>query len=160
MELLIGSYDLKLDSKVRLSLPMPHRLAMKVQPTSEVMLTIGADGCIVLGDLDTFGNDYLSKLSRLDWTRAEDRALLRDMAPRTFRIRIDSEGRVTIPQALQQWGALKAGDTVRAQGMGRYIEIWEVRRLEELSGRGTSFEDRLERRLGQPEPGTSSQGNG
>ena len=156
MEPLIGSYDLKLDSKVRLSLPLAHRLVMKVQPTNEVMMTVGADGCIVVGDIETYGSDYLSKLQRLDWTRAGDRALLRDMAPRTFRIRIDSEGRVTVPQALQQWAGLKAGDTVRVQGMGKFLEVWEVRRLDGLAGRGASYEDRLEQRLGQPVPGEDS----
>ena len=158
MKPLIGSYDVKLDAKMRLSLPMPFRLAMKVQPTSEIMLTIGADGCIVLGDLETFGADYLSKIQRLDWTRGEDRALLRDMAPHTFRVRLDSQGRITIPQALQQWAGLKAGDAARAQGMGCYIELWEVRRLEGLPGRGKSYEDRLERLLGQRAPEGPSQG--
>ncbi|HVP39527.1 MAG TPA: hypothetical protein VMS93_10125 [Candidatus Saccharimonadales bacterium] len=160
MELLIGSYDLKLDSKMRVSLPQQFRLALKVQPTNEVLLTVGADGCVVLGDVDHYGTDYLDKLGRLDWTRAEDRALLRDMAPRTFRVRIDSECRVTLPPALVQWAGLKAGDTVRAQGMSRYIEMWEVRRLETLAARGTSFEDRLERRLGQVEPPRPSESNG
>jgi MraZ protein len=152
MEPLVGSYELKLDAKLRLSLPLPLRRAMGVQTDDEIMLTIGADGCVAGVDLGGWAERYLPRLQQLSWTRAEDRALLRDMAPRTFKVRIDTENRITMPSPLLQWGGMKAGSTVHVQGLVGHFEIWETSRLEARDHDGTSFEERLEHRLGvQPE---------
>ncbi|MBI5837399.1 MAG: hypothetical protein HZB25_09150 [Candidatus Eisenbacteria bacterium] len=158
---LVGGYDQVLDAKARVNLPIAHRLIMRVQPGNDVLLTIGAEGCLQLGDADgEWALDFLSKLRQLDWTRANDRALLRDLAPRTFRVKIDSEGRVNIPPVLVQWAGLKPGTKVRCQGAGRNVEIWNIGRVEALPTRGASFEDRLEKRFGQGAEGQPAGENG
>ena len=154
MEPLIGSYDLKLDSKVRLSLPLAFRKAMGVHTDDEIMLTLGPDGCVAGMDIPSWNERYLPRLMSLSWTRGEDRSLLRDIGPRSFRVRIDSENRVIVPGTLLTWAGIRPGDTVAVQGVFGHFEIWEPSRLEAREGGGTTFEDRLERRLGDTPDGS------
>src|SRR5262249_14757297 len=91
------------------------------------------------------------KLKSLSWARSDDRQLLRDIAPRTFKIRIDSENRISIPDPLKSWAGIKDGDTVHVQGLIGHFEIWEDSRLNKRDGGGGSFESRLESRLGRSE---------
>lgn len=134
--------------KNRCSLPLAFRKSMGVHSEDEIMLTLGPDGCVAGMDIPSWGERYLPKLMSLGWSRSEDRALLRDIGPRTFRVRIDTENRIAVPAPLMQWAGIKPGDTVHAQGMLGHFEIWEASRLEAREGAGTTFEDRLERRLG------------
>ena len=157
MELLVGSTELKLDSKQRLSLPLSIRKAMGVMSEDEIMLTIGMDGCIAGADLGRWKENFMPRLQRLSWTRAADRDLLREIAPRTFKLRIDTENRVTLPVPLLQWAGLKAGDAVVVQGTFSHFEVWEAGRHANRRLGQSPVEGRVEDRLGSdPQPEADS----
>ncbi len=155
MDALIGSYELKLDSKMRLGLPLPLRLAMRVQTENDLMLMAGPDGCIVGMGTEEFSERYQPRLNSLDYFQKADRFLLRSMGGRAFRVRIDTENRICLNAVLTDLAGLDAGDSAMVVGMIQHFEIWAKPRLEAYMKQDASFEDQLENRFGGAGPETT-----
>lgn len=115
---LLGTHSYQLDPKGRLSLPARFRDAF----ADGAWLTMGQDGC-------------LFAFPRAEWERrstevgasplsdADGRAYARLFFGSTEETRLDSQGRLTIPQRLREAGGM-AKDVV-VLGVRERMEIWD-----------------------------------
>jgi MraZ protein len=115
---LLGAHSYQLDPKGRLSLPARFREAL----TDGVWLTIGQDGC-------------LFAFPRVEWERradevsssplsdAEGRAYARLFFGSSDELRLDGQGRLTLPGRLRE--AVAIDKDVVVLGVRDRMEIWD-----------------------------------
>jgi MraZ protein len=115
---LLGTHSYQLDPKGRVSLPARFREAF----ADGVWLTIGQDGCLYV-------------FPRAEWERradevassplsdADGRAFSRLFFARADEARLDSQGRVTIPQRLRD--AAGINKDVVVLGVRDRMEVWD-----------------------------------
>ena len=110
--LLTGEYINKVDDKGRLMIPSKLRSALS---SSQVVASKGLDGsCIALFPPDFFDKTFSFAISGDDG------------------LDFDSSGRVNLPQSLRTYAGIDLRSEVTILGMGKYIEIWNPEKYNEL----------------------------
>jgi len=123
MPLFLSTYANKVDKKGRISVPAPFRATLTGQAFQGVVL-FKATGHACLEGFDFGTMDELSR--RLDhfdlFSNAQD-----DLATAIFgeavQCPFDSEGRISVPQALLDFAKIDEGATF--VGLGRKFQIWD-----------------------------------
>ena len=115
--LLTGEYINKVDDKGRLMIPSKLRSALS---SSQVVASKGLDGsCIALFPPDFFDKTFSFAISGDDGTSSQS-------------LDFDSSGRVNLPQSLRTYAGIDLRSEVTILGMGKYIEIWNPEKYNEL----------------------------
>lgn len=116
----IGEYRHTIDEKNRLIIPSCFRQ----------ILTGEKDGCVITRGLD--GSLFLypfsewqslgERLKNFSTNRSEHRAFLRIFFSGAHRIKLDAQGRITLPQPLKEYARIK--EKVVIIGAFNKLEIW------------------------------------
>jgi MraZ protein len=115
--MIIGQYNYNLDPKKRLTIPPKFRSVL----SKGAILTRGIDGCLFLYPQKQW-NELAEKLSKLPLSQANARSFARVMIAGAMDVKLDSLGRILIPDYLKDYAELDK--KVVIAGLYDRIEIW------------------------------------
>lgn len=113
----IGEYSHTVDEKGRLNVPAKFRR----QLSKGVVVTRGLDGCLFLYTQGEW-EKMAEKLAALPISQKGSRAFARLMLAGAWDAKLDSQGRVMLPDYLRQYA--KLGKHVTIAGLYNRVEIW------------------------------------
>lgn len=114
----IGEYRHNIDSKGRLAIPAKLRKEL----SKGAVVTRGLDNCLFLYPQAEW-KKIAEKLSNLPISQSKARAFSRLMLAGAMDVDLDNQGRVTLPEYLRDFAALKKKTIVA--GMFDRLEIWD-----------------------------------
>jgi len=114
----IGEYSHTIDDKGRLAVPVKFRMRL----AEGAVITRGLDNCLFLYPRDEW-QKMADKLANLPISQANTRGFVRMMLAGAMDVKLDSQGRVLIPDYLRRFANLKK-ETVVA-GLFNRLEIWD-----------------------------------
>ncbi len=114
----IGEYNHNLDDKGRLAIPAKFRNILK----KGAVVTKGLDNCLFLYSKDKF-EEMAKKFASLPISQAKARAFARHMLAGAMDLEFDNQGRITLPEYLRRFSALKK--KVIVAGLYDHLEIWD-----------------------------------
>ncbi|MDD3285109.1 MAG: division/cell wall cluster transcriptional repressor MraZ [Patescibacteria group bacterium] len=114
----IGEYNHNLDDKGRLAIPAKFRAILK----KGAVVTKGLDNCLFLYSKEQF-EKIAQKFASLPISQAKARAFSRHMLAGAMDVDFDNQGRITLPEYLRKFSALKKG--VIIAGLYNHLEIWD-----------------------------------
>ena len=120
----IGEYHYKIDEKWRLAIPPKFRLSLK----RGVVVTRGIDMCLFLYP-KTEWQKLALKLSRLPISQSKTRAFSRLMLTGAMDLKIDRQGRITLPDYLREYAKIKKNVVIA--GVYNRLEIWDEKEWED-----------------------------
>lgn len=115
--MIIGQYSYNLDPKKRLTIPTKFRSVL----SDGAVLTRGIDGCLFLYPQKQW-EELAEKLSKLPLSEQNARNFARVMLAGAMDVKIDSLGRILVPDYLKDYAALDK--KVVIAGLYDRIEIW------------------------------------
>jgi len=115
--MIIGQYSYNLDPKKRLTIPTKFRSVL----SDGAVLTRGIDGCLFLYPLKQW-EELAEKMSKLPLSAVNARNFARVMLAGAMDVKIDSLGRILIPDYLKDYALLDK--KVVIAGLYDRIEIW------------------------------------
>lgn len=116
--MLIGEYQHTIDAKKRLALPSKFRTKLG----KSVVITKGFESCLVVYTEKEW-KDKSDKLGKLSSTQVEARGLARIMLAGAMSVKLDSLGRILIPDYLKKYAGLKKNVVIC--GLFNRLEIWD-----------------------------------
>jgi len=119
--MIIGQYNYNLDPKKRLTIPTKFRNVL----SDGAILTRGIDGCLFLYPQKQW-DELAEKLSKLPLSQSSARSFSRVMIAGAMDVKIDSLGRILIPDYLKDYA--KLDKKVVIAGLYDRIEIWDEER--------------------------------
>ncbi len=114
----IGEYNHALDEKGRLAVPTKFRIDFK----SGAVVTKGLDNCLFVFTKKAW-QELADKLSKLPISQSKSRAFARLMLAGAMDLKLDKQGRITLPDYLRKYGNLKKKSIVA--GVFNRLEIWD-----------------------------------
>ena len=115
--MLIGEFTHSIDTKNRCALPAKFRKEMG----KKVVVTRGLDSCLSVYTVSSW-KKISEKLESLSMTKANERAFNRFMLSGAVEVDVDSQGRILVPDYLQEFA--KIDKKVVWTGAGDKAEIW------------------------------------
>jgi len=115
--MLLGEYELKIDHKGRLAIPVRFREAFR----GGLVLSRGFDKCLIAYTTAEWAK-AAEKLASLPLTQLNTRRISRFTFSGAFDLEPDRQGRVIIPQTLRQYAGID--DEVVAVGAYSHLQIW------------------------------------
>ena len=123
--MLSGEYRHNIDLKGRVIIPSKIRYEMG----NSIVITRGLDGCLFGYNEKTWEN-IMQKLSTLPYTKSDVRKYTRFMTSGAITLEFDKQGRINIPNYLNQYASLEK--EVVIVGVIDRIEIWSCDKWEEF----------------------------
>jgi MraZ protein len=114
----IGEYSHSLDDKNRLALPAKFRASLK----SGAVVTRGLDNCLFVFT-KTDWQKMVDKISELPIGKSDARGFSRIMLAGAMDVKLDSLGRVLLPDYLKKYAGLNKKIVVA--GLYSRLEIWD-----------------------------------
>lgn len=114
----IGEYLHSIDTKNRLALPAKFRAALK----SGAVVTRGLDNCLFVFTQQDW-QKLVDKITELPIGKADARGFSRIMLAGAMDVKIDSLGRILLPDYLKSYASLKK--KVVVAGLYNRLEIWD-----------------------------------
>ena len=114
----IGEYNHNLDNKNRLALPSKFRAQLK----NNAVVTRGLDNCLfIFTKIDW--QKMVDKITELPIGKADARGFSRIMLAGAMDVKLDSLGRILLPDYLKKYANLKKKTVVA--GLYNRLEIWD-----------------------------------
>ena len=123
--MLSGEYRHSIDLKGRVIIPSKIRDEMG----SKIVITRGLDGCL-FGYNEKIWESILEKLNTLPFTKKDARNFTRFMTSGAITLEFDRQGRVNIPNYLNEYASLTKDVVI--VGVINRIEIWSKDKWEEF----------------------------
>ena len=123
--MLSGEYRHSIDLKGRIIIPSKIRDEMG----SKIVITRGLDGCL-FGYNEKNWNQIMEKLNTLPFTKRDARNFTRFMTSGAITLEFDKQGRVNIPNYLNEYASLTKDVVI--VGVINRIEIWSKDKWEEF----------------------------
>ena len=114
----IGEYNHTIDEKGRLAVPVKFRTDFKLG----AVVTKGLDNCLFVFTKKAW-NELADKLSKLPISQSKSRAFARLMLAGAMDVKLDSQGRIILPEYLRNYSNLKKKTVVA--GVYNRLEIWD-----------------------------------
>jgi MraZ protein len=114
----IGEYKHNIDEKGRLAVPVKFRNLLK----KGAVVTHGLDNCLFLYPREQW-QKIASKLANMPVSQARARAFSRFMLAGAMEVDFDNQGRITLPEYLRVFAALKKKAVIA--GLYDRLEIWD-----------------------------------
>jgi MraZ protein len=121
MTMFIGEYQHTLDDKSRLAVPAKFRAALK----GGAVVTRGLDNCLFLFTRKDWAA-LVEKLARLPIGQKDARGFSRAMLGGAMDVKLDSLGRILLPEYLKIYAGLKKKTVL--VGLYSRLEIWDEKR--------------------------------
>ena len=125
IHMLSGEYRHNIDLKGRIIIPSKIRSEMG----ERIVITRGLDGCL-FGYNEKTWDKIMQKLSTLPYTKSDVRKYTRFMTSGAITLEFDKQGRINIPNYLNQYASLDK--EVVIVGVIDRIEIWSKDKWEEF----------------------------
>ena len=123
--MLSGEYRHSIDLKGRVIIPSKIRDEMN----GKIVITRGLDGCL-FGYNEKTWNNIMEKLNTLPFTKRDARNFTRFMTSGAITLEFDKQGRVNIPNYLNEYASLTKDIVII--GVINRIEIWSKDKWEEF----------------------------
>ncbi len=119
----IGEFQHSIDSKGRLAVPGKFRAQVK----AGAVVTRGLDNCLFLYTKKEW-QVLAKKLATLPLSKSNTRAFARLMLAGAMDVKLDSQGRILLPEYLRKFAGLKKNAVVA--GLYDRLEIWDKQQWE------------------------------
>lgn len=113
----IGEYELKIDHKGRVAIPVKFREAFR----DSIVLSRGFDKCLIVYTM-TEWEKVAERFTAMPLTQINARRLTRFTFSGAFDSGLDRQGRVILPPALRQYAGI-GGDVIMI-GAYSHLQIW------------------------------------
>ena len=120
----IGEYHYLIDDKNRLSLPVKFRKDF----AKGAVITRGIDSCLTLYPASEW-QKVAERLVSLPTSQSKPRSFARLMLAGAMDVKVDSQGRIIIPDYLKKYAGLKK--KVVIAGLYNKLEIWDESKWEQ-----------------------------
>lgn len=148
----IGDYNVKLDSKGRLSFPAAFNRQMKEASTDGFVLKRDVfDQCLILYPMEEWERQTAMIKERTNPYNKEHARFLRMFYAGTAELSLDASNRMLLPKRLLEHAGIK--DEVVLAGQAGRIEIWAADAYDNVSRADDDFASMAEKILG----GTSNE---
>ena len=114
----VGEYEYKVDNKGRL--PLPPKFRKEIEES--VMLTTGADNCIIAYTKDEFAKLTQSQTQTSLVSSEDQRKFNRYIFSNTQEAAVDNQGRIALPSGLRERYGIS--DEAAVVGVNNSFEIW------------------------------------
>ena len=118
MNSFLGEYKHNLDDKGRLAIPSKFRLNLK----KGAIVTRGIDNCLFVYTQEEW-NKLAEKLSALPVSQSKARAFARLMLAGAMDVKLDSQGRIVLPEYLRAFAGMKK--QIIVAGLYNRLELWD-----------------------------------
>jgi MraZ protein len=115
--MLLGEYELRIDHKGRVAIPVRFREAFQ----KGLVLSRGFDKCLIVYTLVEW-EKAAERLVSLPLTRLNTRRIARHTFSSAFALKLDRQGRIILPPVLRQYAEIK--DQAVVVGAYTHIQIW------------------------------------
>lgn len=117
-----GQYDVKVDAKSRLKLPVDLLRQIPEETNTKYIINKGLDDCLRLYPIEQWNAITQEMNKNLSWFKEEERKFLRYFYQSAVQVELDSSDRILIPKRLAETYGIK--DEVVVLAYGEAIEIW------------------------------------
>lgn len=124
-----GKYRYSIEEKGRLFIPVKFRRGLSPESEDTFVVTKGFDECLVVYPLDEW-KEFSRKLKALPLGSEKARKIVRWFSSNAEPVKLDSQGRIKIPQYLLDFAGLNNEAIII--GVLDRIEIWEPDKYEEI----------------------------
>lgn len=114
----IGEYQHNIDEKGRLAIPTKFRSDL----SKGAVVTRGLDRCLFLYTIAEW-EKLAKKLMQLPISQSKSRAFARLMLAGAMDVKLDSQGRIVLPEYLREYASLHKKTVVA--GLYNRLEVWE-----------------------------------
>ncbi|WP_026389547.1 division/cell wall cluster transcriptional repressor MraZ [[Acholeplasma] multilocale] len=121
--MLLGTYEHKLDDKLRLAIPA--KLRSKLGNT--LYVSKGFEGCLELRSVEEF-EKWSAEVMSFSSMKSEARMLARSIFANSAEVDIDSSGRIKVPANLLELATIEK--EVYILGLGSKAEIWDKKKFD------------------------------
>lgn len=138
----IGEYSHSLDAKSRLNIPAKFRADLK----EGAVVTRGLDNCLFLFKKKDW-LELVEKISALPIGQADARGFSRAMLGGAMDVKLDSLGRILIPDYLKNYAGLKKKITL--VGVYNRLEVWDENRWQKYRIQNEKQVEKLAEKMGE-----------
>lgn len=140
--MLLGEYKHSLDTKGRVAIPAKFRKKI----SKGAIITRGLDKCLFVFSMDEW-QKLADKLISLPIAQSNSRAFARLMLAGAMDVKLDSQGRVLLPDYLREYAGL--GNKVVVSGLYNRMEIWDVKRWDKYKKVTESSSEEIAEKLSE-----------
>ena len=123
----MGEYDHSVDEKGRINVPVRFRRVLPPEHKDTFIIPLWVEGCIAGYGLDEWER-VKSRLRSISPMKKRARQVRRLIVSRALEVRVDKQGRITIPRAMLD--KVKIADRVKMIGVLERFEIWNPEEYE------------------------------
>jgi MraZ protein len=138
----IGEYEHNIDDKGRLAVPVKFRKEL----AKGAVVTRGLDNSLFLYPLGDW-KLLAQKLANLSISQANNRAFARLMLAGAMDVKIDSQGRIVLPEYLRKYAGVKKNVVVA--GLYNRIELWDTAAWKTYKAKTESKSNAIAEQLGE-----------
>lgn len=137
----LGEYEHSIDSKGRLAVPARFRAGLK----EGLVITRGLDNCLFVYPKKEW-EKLAQKLIQLPISQANTRAFARLMLAGAMDVKVDSQGRIVVPDYLRQYASIIK--KVVITGLYNRLEIWDGKQWERYKSKTEKDSNDIAEKLG------------
>ncbi len=141
-KLFIGEHQHILDSKKRLAIPSKFRKDFK----KGAVVTRGLDNSLFVYPQDEW-DKLAEKLSQMPIGKQSTRSFVRLILAGAMDVRLDSQGRILVPDYLKDYAKLKKN--VIVAGLFNRLEIWDIETWNKYKAKAEESQDEVAEKLGE-----------
>ena len=138
----IGEYNYSIDSKGRLAIPAKFRSELK----SGAVVTRGLDNCLFVYTKKEW-TVLAEKLANLPISQANSRAFSRLMLAGAMDVKLDSQGRIMLPEYLRKYSEINK--KVVVAGLFNRLELWSEDKWESYKKQTEKNGNEIAEKLGE-----------
>jgi MraZ protein len=138
----IGEFSHIIDEKGRLAVPQKFRKDL----AGGAVVTRGLDNCLFVYTMVEW-KKLAEKLAALPVGQADSRAFARLMLAGAMDVKLDTQGRILLPEYLREFGGL--GKEAIVAGLFSRIEVWDKASWEQYKAKTEKKADELAERMGE-----------
>ena len=117
-----GTYNVKLDEKGRVPVPVAFRKRLAESDKEQMVCRFNADfNCLKIFTMSVWDEECKKMYENFDEYEDKDAAFLEDFFKTSYYLDIDSSGRILLNKTLKSF--IKAENEVTFSGNGKYIHI-------------------------------------
>ena len=138
----IGEYQYSVDAKGRVAIPAKFRVTLN----KGAVVTRGLDNCLFIYSKPEW-TLLAEKLSSLPIGQANSRAFARLMLGGAMDVKIDSQGRIMLPDYLKNYASI--GKKAVIAGLYNRLEIWDADKWEDYKKRTEKDSNDIAEKMGE-----------
>jgi len=137
----IGEYNYTIDPKGRIAIPSKLRKTL----SKGAVITRGLDNCLFIFSLKDW-QQVAEKIKGLPLSQANSRAFSRLMLAGAMDVRLDTQGRILVPDYLRKYAGLNK--KIVLAGVYNRLEVWDEKEWEKYKKRTEKESGDIAERLG------------